>query len=237
MLCLTVDIDWAHDLVIHDTLSLIEQFGEKATWFVTHETPLLIEILSSTGHELGIHPNFNPLLEGMPGNSLQILETLMELVPEARALRSHSLTRSSKLSNFFRKVGITHESNIFLPPHINSQIEAWRDYSGLIQVPIRWEDDVRLIDDSIGEPVEHLNRTNLFVVDVHPIHIYLNTLTIDDYENSRAHMQDPGWLLANRRPKNCGGTRDRLIALLEIVKSKKIENCRLSSIQVVNGKN
>ncbi|MBK6792139.1 MAG: hypothetical protein IPG80_06265 [Anaerolineales bacterium] len=38
---LTFDIDWAHDDVLNDTIDLVEEANIAATWFVTHETPLL----------------------------------------------------------------------------------------------------------------------------------------------------------------------------------------------------
>ncbi len=235
MLCLTIDIDWAHNAVILDTLELIERYDAKATWFVTHDTPVLAEIRAAGGHELGIHPNFNPLLDGEPGQAVDTVKKLLDIVPEAISVRSHSLVRSSRLSVMFRKFGMTHESNYLLPPHVGSKIGAWRDFSGLIQVPIRWEDDVRLLDPSIGEPVDHLEVIDLLVVDIHPIHTFLNTETIADYEAARNETNDPVKLLERRRSQGCGGSRDRLSTLLSEVKSRTIKSCRLGGVQVGMG--
>jgi len=38
---LTLDIDWAGDAVLADCIELVEATGAPATWFVTHDTPLL----------------------------------------------------------------------------------------------------------------------------------------------------------------------------------------------------
>ena len=38
---LTLDIDWANDTVLNDTIDLVESFDVAATWFVTHQTPVL----------------------------------------------------------------------------------------------------------------------------------------------------------------------------------------------------
>src|SRR5690606_21122609 len=92
---LTIDIDWAHDEVILDCLELVDASGIPATWFVTHETPALRNIRQSGIHELGWHPNFNPLLAGGPGTVEELVAKLSDIVPEARSLRSHSLLRSS----------------------------------------------------------------------------------------------------------------------------------------------
>lgn len=230
LFCLTVDIDWAHDAVIRDALELIEQYGAKATWFVTHSTALLDDIRSAGQHEFGLHPNFNPLLEGQSANSRDIVQELQQFVPEASTVRSHSQLRSSRLAITFREMGLTHESNYFLPPSTGTDVAAWRDFSGLIQVPIRWEDDVRLIDPSIGEPVDLIERLRLCVVDFHPIHIFLNSCTLDDYESARPDFQHPDRLLLRRRPIGSGGSRDRLIQLLEAVRTQNVPTCRLGSI-------
>lgn len=235
MLCLSIDIDWAHDAVIADALELIERYGVKATWMVTHATPMLEEIRTAGGHELGIHPNFNPLLEGQSGRARDTLKRMLEIVPDAVSVRSHSLARSSRLAVLFKEMGLTHESNYFISPLAGSNIQAWRDFSGLVQVPIRWEDDVRLLDASIGEPVEHLQHLDPLVVDFHPIHVFLNTTSIGDYERTRNHAQRPADLLMSRRPEGSGGSRDLLVALLETLCRLNILTCRLRDIQPGNG--
>ena len=68
-LFVTFDIDWAHDLILTDTLSLVLSFNVPATWFATHATPVLESICNSELFELGIHPNFNPLLLGEGGGN------------------------------------------------------------------------------------------------------------------------------------------------------------------------
>lgn len=228
--CLTVDIDWAHDAVIKDALELIEQYGAKATWFVTHPTAILDEVRAAGMHELGLHPNFNQLLEGQTAHARDIVYELQQFVPEASSVRSHSLLRSNRLAFTFREMGLTHESNYFLPPSVGTDVAAWRDFSGLVQVPIRWEDDVRLIDPSIAEPVEFLDRLSLCTFDFHPIHIFLNTCTLEDYESARPDFQHPHRLLMRRRPMGSGGSRDRLIRLLEAVRAQNVPTCRLGSI-------
>jgi hypothetical protein len=230
MLCLSVDIDWAHDAVIADLLHLIEHHRAKATWFVTHATPLLADIRAAGRHELGLHPNFNPLLEGATGNARDTLLRLKEIVPEGVSARSHSLTRSSRLAVLFKSEGLGHESNYFVPPVAGNALAPWRDFAGLVQVPIRWEDDVRLIDPSIGEPIEHVGHLQPFVVDVHPIPTYLNTTTPADYERAKADASRPHDLAKLRRPAGCGGSRDRLVALLEAAATRGIAQVRVSEL-------
>lgn len=225
--CLTFDIDWGHDAVIADTLDLIDKAGVRTTWFITHDTPMITAIAAG-GHELGLHPNFNPLLSGDGGTASDVLDRLHQLAPDARSLRSHSLTRSSRLAQLFKQRGLTHESNLFIPPAAGP-VPPWRDFTGLIQVPIRWEDDVRLLDPSIGEATEHFHLP-VYVMDFHPIHIFLNSLTIDDYETTRMHHRDPKALVGLRRPAGSGGTRDRFRAVLDQMKQRPDKCWSLSNI-------
>lgn len=235
-LVLTIDIDWAHDAVIADLAEIVASHGVAATWFVTHPTPVLRDIAATPRQELGIHPNFNPLLEGAgKGDPAGIISRLREIVPDPSSVRSHSLTRSSRLASLFHAHGLTHESNYLLPPSLGEALRPWRDFFGLVQVPIRWEDDVRLLDASLGEPVEHHGRLSPLVVDFHPIHVFLNTTSIVEYKAARPDSQKPAALLARRRPAGSGGSRDRLLALLARASEVADRGLRVADLDAEGG--
>src|SRR5688572_30631364 len=85
-LFLTFDIDWASDHVLNHTIDLLEKFDVCATFFVTHETPLLNKIRRNPKFELGIHPNFNFLLNGdfrHGKNPEEVVEYYLKMVPDA----------------------------------------------------------------------------------------------------------------------------------------------------------
>jgi hypothetical protein len=73
-LFLTLDIDWAHDEILAKTIDLLDRSGVQATWFVTHDTPLLERLCANPNYELGIHPNFNWLLAGDSRNGATAVE-------------------------------------------------------------------------------------------------------------------------------------------------------------------
>ena len=73
---LTFDLDWCNDEVLENTLNLIEINNLKATLFFTHKTSLLDRINKNKNIEIGIHPNFNKLLDGKSINDKNIYEVI-----------------------------------------------------------------------------------------------------------------------------------------------------------------
>lgn len=213
---LTFDIDWAGDEVLEDTIALVESAEVAATWFVTHPTPLLERLRANPRFELGVHPNFNFLLEGRarPGDSAErILDAIMAVVPEARAVRSHSMVQSSRLTELFMRRGLTHDCNEFIPVQSTLALRPWRLWNGLVKVPHFWEDDATCIYGGPFSVTRLLTTAGLKVFDFHPIHVFLNTEHLDRYERSRAIHRDPAAL---RRERFEGrGTRTALLELLE----------------------
>jgi hypothetical protein len=219
---LSFDIDWAHDEVFRDTLDIVENYSVKATWFVTHETPLLKTLKTNSLFELGIHPNFNFLLNGdcnIKENADDIIEKLMTIVPEAKSVRSHSLVQGTRLLDSFIRFGITHESNHFIPHSLGFTLKPWLLHNGLCRVPFFWADDYHVSSGSEGS-VNLVNLTlggGMKVFDFHPIHVFLNSESLDRYERTRDLHRNPKELIKHRYDGY--GTRNRLIELLELAKS------------------
>lgn len=185
---LTIDIDWAHDEIIYDTIRLVEKTGVRATWFVTHETCYLKLLRENPLFELGIHPNFNPLLMGdhsLGETAEEVIDRVLEIVPEAKSVRSHSMTQSSVLLNLFSKKGLTHDCNHFIPQQSKIIIKPWHLWNGLIRVPYFWEDDLSCIYNDCFDPTSLLRRQGLKVFDFHPIHLFLNTTDLNIYNETR----------------------------------------------------
>lgn len=212
---LTFDIDWANDDVIEDTLDLVEAAGVKATWFITHDTPVLERLRANAHFEMGIHPNFNFLLEGDPRNGAtaeEVVDRLLALVPDAKSVRSHALVQGTPLVHLFARKGLTHESNHLIPEQAKIELRPW-PWFGLIKAPYFWEDGIHCRHEGNASLEELLARPGLRIFDFHPIHVYLNSDTVLRYEDARPHFRDPEALLARR---HLGlGTRTVLKELLE----------------------
>lgn len=216
---LTFDIDWAHDEVLADTIDLVERAGISASWFVTHETPLLERLRGNALFDIGIHPNFNFLLQGDDRNGRnaeEVVNRLLAFVPEAKPIRSHSLTQNSHLLDLFSRVGLTHDCNHFIPAESGIAIRPWPLWNGLTRVPHFWEDDVACHSRDNRPIQELLMRPGLKVLAFHPIHIFLNTETLARYERMRPRFQEPEELIKHRFQGE--GTRSRLQQLLKLAR-------------------
>lgn len=214
---LTFDVDWAADTIIEYTLKILDDYDVPSTWFITHESPVLQHLRSDERIELGIHPNFNLLMQESKielDSSMKIISNMMSIVPEATAVRSHSLTTGSKLKSEFKQVGLTHHCNSFVPFTSGNLSFPYHEQCGLIEVPHSWEDDVHshLSNEST---ISDLAQGKYCVFDFHPVHIFLNSFGNETYEATRNIQQEKNAaeLLKSYR-QDTYGTYDVLMTIL-----------------------
>lgn len=219
---LTLDIDWASDDVLAYTIDFIQAAQIKATWFATHKTPLLDSIRANPLFELGIHPNFNPLLEGdfIYGKDYKaVLDYFLDIVPDAKTMRSHCLALSSRVLMQARARGITHESNLCIPLFATGGIPCLKpfiNWDGFVRCPYHYADDVCCMYEQMGFTTElkfPAGGGAYFMLGVHPIHIFLNTDSLKRYESARPFFRDYKSLKAYINPGF--GVRDVLISLFK----------------------
>ena len=143
---ISFDIDWAHDDVINYSIDILEKTEIRVSWFITHKTKVLERLKENSNFEIGIHPNFNFLLDGdfsLGKNAEEVIARLMKIVPDAKLIKSHSLTQSSVLLDLFLKFALLTSLIIIYPTlilHIN--IRPWKHWNGIVRVPFNWEDDI-----------------------------------------------------------------------------------------------
>ncbi len=212
---ITFDIEWSHDEVLSECIDLCEEYRVRATFFATHDTPLLDRIRANPNFELGIHPNFNPLLEKSDSatDAVTSIDGLKKIVPEAKAIRSHSLVQSSRLLDLFHEYGFTHDVNTFIPFQSNIELKPWTDWNHTIRVPFYWEDDLNCHFQEDWQVKKVLKRPGLRVFNFHPIHIFLNSTDMTNYESSRRYHNTPEKLREYVSSVECGGTRRFLLDL------------------------
>lgn len=218
---LTFDIDWASDEVLEYCLNIVEKAEVKATWFATHKTPLLERILENPLFELGIHPNFNPLLEGnfcYGKNYEEVLKYYLDIVPKAKVMRSHSLAHSSRILMEAKKLGITHESNICIPYVAYGMggfsLLPYLNWDGLVRCPYHWADDVACMYENKID-IQKVKREAYFVFGFHPIHIFLNTNDLQVYEKIKK-IEDFGYIYTHMRSFDMKGAEFVLRDILNL---------------------
>lgn len=189
---LTFDFDWASDEILEHVIDIVERADIEATWFVTHDTPVLDRLRSNQKFELGLHPNFNPLLSpsGSDRSREQSAETILfdlrEILPDARSVRSHSMTQSSRLLDIFAEAGLTLDCNHFIPHNSGMALRPWRHWNGMVKVPHFWEDDIWVMEGRKTILGQAMAVHGLRVFDFHPIHIALNSADMGVYEKTRS---------------------------------------------------
>lgn len=208
---LTLDIDWAIDPVIDFTLNLLEKHQCQATIFVTHDSPSVRALMKNPLFEVGIHPNFNDLVNGKKhGTALDQINDLLSITGAVKSARSHSLFQSSRILDHFHDVGIQYDCNLYLPSEAHLDLKPWRHWNGMIRVPHFFEDDVNFIHSDFIVPSTLMSATCLKVFDFHPIHIFLNTTSVAHYKKSAPYFFDYKGLLSMVNNESTG-VRDLFI--------------------------
>jgi hypothetical protein len=192
---ITIDADWAGDDVLGHSVRILEETEAAATFFLTNATPALNQIRECPRFEVGIHPNFNALLadnrEGRKGGVGSIVDELLDLVPQARSMRSHSLTQSSVLDELLPERGIDYDCSPFIPFGSGIERKPWRHRTGLVKVPFMWSDYMHCAYGWKWSVREFLRVPGLKVFAFHPIHIVLNTSSLDEYERDKRNETSP----------------------------------------------
>ena len=176
---ITFDVDWAPDFAIRETAEILIKSHTKSTWFVTHNSEAVQELLEQPHlFELGVHPNFMP--GTTQGNSYnEIMRHVMDIVPGAKAARTHGMFYSAAISRMFAvDFGLETDSSIYLRecPHITPHL-AYYGNRTLLRMPYFWTEDGEMSkpESSFVLKDSTLLLPGLKVFGFHPIHIFLNS--------------------------------------------------------------
>lgn len=220
---ITIDIDWASDEVLTYAINLLERYEIRATFFVTHDTPVLERLRSNPLFELGIHPNFQKILNGnvLDGAMETVYSDILSIVPDAVSVRSHSLVQSSPLLDLFARKGQKYDVNLCIPWENLVTLKPIRHWNGLLRVPYCWEDDVQCIQAQNGSMDGWnaeilLGIKGLKVFNFHPIHLFLNTESLERYEQARPFLRECNLLAEYRNDTNRIGAEAVLMDIINL---------------------
>jgi len=189
---ITIDVDWASDEVLKDTIDILSDSNIKATILMTHKTDLIQDIEKNPLFELGIHPNFNFLLNSdfrYGKNYCEVIDYYLKIVPNSKVVRSHSVTQNTSILEYFKKNGLVYDLNTEVPFSSNIMLKPYVDWTGLIKVPYFWQENISFAYNWNLDSSLFTNNNFLKVFNFHPIHIFLNTESIERYNTARPYLQ------------------------------------------------
>jgi peptidoglycan/xylan/chitin deacetylase (PgdA/CDA1 family) len=197
---LTFDIDWAPDFCISQVLDKLEDYGVKATFFVTHPSDIIKEI-ENKGHTIGLHPNFLPN-SSHGSTTRKTIDYLLEIAPKATVLRTHALVQSSPLLlDIFSNYGqlkLDLSTFMYRFAYVGRFSWAFNNVS-FERINYNWEDDAAFSDEAFDwSSVELFGDIN--ILDFHPIHVALNSSNGDCYHRLKGGLN--GKPLSNVSEKN-----------------------------------
>lgn len=190
-----MDLDWAPDWAVAQSVEAIRRHGLAATLFVTNDTPALAHFRDDPGVELAVHPNY------MPGSShggtpAEVMDHVLALVPDSKGVRAHGLWRSTSFVVDYGHRGLAYEASdlLFLHPGL----QGGRYWNGVAQLPIWWEDDVQMLYGRTMTPdaLPLDDAPPLAVLNFHPILLALNSADLDGYQALKAYCGERGISLA-----------------------------------------
>ena len=173
---LTFDTDWVPQFILDDVLSLLQEAELSATFFCTSAyAPFPASV------EVALHPNF--LRNSTMGHTEEeCLAFIRQLYPQAVGSRSHCYYWHNRLRDLFLEQGLRYDSSQLLPLQ-----PCLRPYFvfGMTHFPVWYSDGVHM---QLGAACDTFSPDGLWepglkVLLFHPLHIYLNTRSVQESKN------------------------------------------------------
>jgi hypothetical protein len=186
---ITLDLDWAPDFMIDAAAQALVDREVKATWFVTHASPAVERLREHPDlFELGMHPNF---LAGSSHGATpaEVVAHCAQLVPEARAVRTHCLLQSTPLHDeLLRGSAVEIDVSLFLPGAVGVEpVVQWSPEGRLLRLPYVWQDNMEMYAPQPDWDTKAvLDAPGLRIFDFHPAHVWLNSASFAPYERLKA---------------------------------------------------
>lgn len=200
MLIITIDIDWAPEPAIEETLDYFQEKGITPTVFITHRSPRVEASMNEI--EVGLHPFFDP--SSSHGSTVsEIVHTVLSFPHNIPAFRCHRFCIGNESKEALLKAGMKISSNVCTDLEV---VSPFRDRFGLLEVPIFLEDGSYLwrnhplhIEDSL---MQKLQIDKPKVILVHPMHFVLNTPNFDYMTKIKQSVSRKEWSSMSKQDLN-----------------------------------
>lgn len=191
-LAVTVDIDWACEAAIDQTLDWMQERGIRVTIFSTHDSARVRTALGTD--EVGLHPYFDAT--SSHGQTIaEVVEHVRRLPHNLAAFRCHRYATSNEAQLAMYDSGMRLSSNVCTDLAL---VPPFRTRIGLLECPIFLEDGGYLlqkhplrIEDGLSGL---LMAAGLKVLTVHPMHFALNTPSFDFMATIKRSASREEWM-------------------------------------------
>ena len=219
-LIVTIDLDWACEAAIEDTLDSLDALNILPTVFVTHRSPRIEASLSKLN--VGLHPYFDK--NSSHGSSIsQVVDHILELPHNLPAFRCHRFAICNSSRQAMAEAGMIISSNICTDLEI---VPPFSDRFGMLEVPIFMEDGGYLWRkhslDISQKFKEKIQSQGVKVITIHPMHFSINTPNFEYMYKIKQSMSREEWIGMNKDTLNKfrwkgRGIRDLVLDLIHLV--------------------
>lgn len=228
-ICLTIDLDWASEAAIAETLDYLATRRIPATVFATHRSHRVEEAMADL--EVGLHPFFG---EGSShGCSIDdVVRHVIAIPHNLPAFRCHRFGVSNEVREAMVEAGMRISSNVCADLEI---VPPFMDRCGLLEVPVFFEDGGFLRRGRALNGTIEANGTA--VLQLHPMHFAVNTPHFGYMMAIKQTVSREAWNAMDRSTIDAlrwkeRGIRDVVIELLDRAESfttlREIAYARLS---------
>lgn len=229
-LIVTIDLDWACEASIEETLDFLITRGIFPTVFATHRSPCVEGLMDKI--EVGLHPFFGH--NSSHGSTIaEVVSCVMDLPHNLNAFRCHRFANCNASRQAMAEAGMVISSNVCTDLEV---VTPFKDRFGLLEVPIFLEDGGYLWRNhplKISHEFEKsLTGKGNKVIIIHPMHFSLNTPNFAFMSNIKQSMDRDTWksMTKSDLERLCWkrrGIKDFLIELVEAAPS----TCSLGSLK------
>jgi hypothetical protein len=144
---------------------------------------------------------------------------------------AHSAHYDSTLLPIYQRHGIAYDSS-YLMPLVGGQMPFWKEHD-LLEMPIYFNDYFELKTGAVACDPRNLDlgAPGLKVVNLHPNIVFLNAVSIGQYEATKGFYHDPERLLAARHAGR--GIRTFALELLDRIAAERLPTMTLGEVNAL----
>ncbi len=238
LICVTVDVEWAHEEVLADLVHLLDAHNVRATFFCTHPG------IAVPGHERALHPNFRrggDIIHDLRAKLgadfadladtdlyAHVLEVTRTFCPEAKGVRAHSLRYDTELLSLYHRQKLEYDSS-YAMLLVENLRPFWKEHD-MVELPIYYMDHLDLVTPRTGHELVHLrlDEPGLKVLDFHPNIVFTNAPTSGFYESTKPFYRNVDRLRSARHAGR--GVRTLFLEFLEHLASRQLATATLGEV-------